>query len=742
MSKAYPGYAKLIAQLEESQHLSAVRRGFLLLLPLVMIGAVSLVLGNLALPESLIRGPLPAWQGVFLHAGDAVFGLVSLCLTMTVSHSLAAQRQTDCCHDVQPMMPAIVALLCFLVLVAPFDGNSEGSLFGPHFVFPSLLVAIGATEIFLRLAAGRRSRWGWIAHDADPIFPCILHSFFPAFFTIGVFLVARLILGLADKPLMTLFENMLLALFDPLQSGLARALLFNFISQLLWFVGIHGNNVLAPIEQHYFQTAEMANAAVLATGGQPVEVFTKSFLDIYVFMGGSGTSLALLIAIFIHWRGSNQNRLARVGLAPALFNVSELAVFGLPVIFNPAFLLPFIVTPLALTIISYFACASGWIPVVRESLNWTTPFGIGGYLAAQSWHGAILQFLNLFVGVLIYSPFVRAAQKHTFKERRRDFQRLLDALEESCLNQHSGILERRDPVGSQARRLANDLRYAVSRGEIQLMYQPQVDQQGSVVGLEALLRWEYGAFGRIPPNIVIALAEEANLICRLGDWVIDEACGQLRQWRSEGVARGVVMSINISPTQLNEPGFADRVLLILSRHALPAGAIELEITESRTIAHNETTAQTLEQLARSGIRLAIDDFGMGYSSLLYMRRFVIHGIKLDGSLTREVQSNPSCQEIIRTIAHLCRKKNIRIIAEFVENEEQRTLLEALGCSEFQGFLFSKPLPPAECADFVRSRRSQAVSKARQGTNAANQRRLGGYRGDGLRISADPISSRA
>jgi len=300
---------------------------------------------------------------------------------------------------------------------------------------------------------------------------------------------------------------------------------------------------------------------------------------------------------------------------------------------------------------------------------------------------------------VVYGPFVRIARRQITDLRQQQFRDSLRSMEVLTLSPGSNVLTQPDAVGGLARQLAQDLMLDVAAGRLYLHYQPQVNREGRVVGVEALLRWNHALFGAVPPNIAVVIAEEAELICTLGDWILDQACRQHSLWLAHGV-QGVNMSINLSPTQLHDPGFVERVRGMLIRHGVEANSIELEITEGRAVAHDDATVQTMADLAAMGFHLAMDDFGMGYSSLLYMRRFSIDAVKLDGSLTREVLSNRSCQEIIETIAHLCRNRQVRIIAEFVETEAQRDMLETLGCSEYQGYLYSRPLPADDCRRFI------------------------------------------
>lgn len=683
----------------------AIRRGFLLTLPLVMVGAFALVLTHAPWPASWVENG--GWQQICAHIGAASFGILALCLVITISHALAALREAKMRLDINPVAAAIVALMSFIVLILP-SGNAIGAqLFGVQAVFPAILVALIGTELFIGLLRIRVLRLRPHSfNDADLLLPGVLQAIFPAILCIAAFVLMQQAFSLSGRPFSALLTQGVEALFAPLDSPLLRMLLFCLISQLLWFFGAHGNNILGNIEVRYLQAATDANAAAVAAGTPPLEIFTKPLLDVFVFMGGSGTGLALLIAIMLYWRGSHQFRLARLALVPGMFNISEILMFGLPVVLNPVYLIPFVLSPLLLVLSSWLATVSGFIPPIHQTLPWTTPPLLGGYLAMGTWRGIALQVFNLAIAVTVYGPFVRAARQQFNDMRQRQFRESLSKMEALATGTASNLLRLPDEVGGLARQLAQDLMPDVAEGRLYLLYQPQVNRAGRVIGVEALLRWNHALFGAIPPNIAVLVAEEAELICPLGDWIIEQAFIQHACWLAQGVD-DVKMSINLSPTQLQDPGFAARLRDALERHRLQADGIEFEVTEGRVVAHDEATVQTMVDLGAMGFHLAMDDFGMGYSSLLYMRRFSIDAVKLDGSLTREVLSNRSCQEIIETVATLCRNKQLRLIAEYVETEAQRDLLDALGCHEYQGYLYSRPLAAEACRTYIDARNARA-----------------------------------
>lgn len=252
-------------------------------------------------------------------------------------------------------------------------------------------------------------------------------------------------------------------------------------------------------------------------------------------------------------------------------------------------------------------------------------------------------------------------------------------------------VHRHDQVGIVARGLLADLRQALDgQGGLSLVYQPKHDQAGRIKGVEALLRWTHPKHGPIIPPVIVALAEESGEIHRLGRWIAEEAIACKARWNERGFA-DLTVAINVSPAQLTNAAMPTYLKNALEKHGIGADEIELEITESSVIPNSQIVDETLQRLSETGIRLSMDDFGMGYSSLLYMRRFRVHAIKIDGSLTKDVLSNSTNADIIRTIASLGRAQQVEVVAEFVETGAQREMLSHLGCDLFQGYFHSPPL---------------------------------------------------
>jgi len=247
--------------------------------------------------------------------------------------------------------------------------------------------------------------------------------------------------------------------------------------------------------------------------------------------------------------------------------------------------------------------------------------------------------------------------------------------------------------------LESDLRTALSNGELVLHYQPIMDfRSGKVRGFEALIRWMHPVLGMTPPERFIPVAEVSGLILPIGDWVIREACSQLRAWRAER-RLDVVMSINLSARQFIHGELIDQIRNSLVENELPGNCLELEITESSVMHDIQRTDQILHDLKRLGVRIAIDDFGTGYSSLNYLKRFPIDTLKLDQSFVHDI-SRPQDAAIAKGIIEMAHGMNLQVIAEGVETEWQCTFLQENSCDWLQGFLFSHPLSSTQFDGFV------------------------------------------
>ncbi|KJZ58038.1 MULTISPECIES: putative bifunctional diguanylate cyclase/phosphodiesterase [Pseudomonas] len=267
-------------------------------------------------------------------------------------------------------------------------------------------------------------------------------------------------------------------------------------------------------------------------------------------------------------------------------------------------------------------------------------------------------------------------------------------------------------VDSEMRRrreLEKDLREALGRNQFHLVYQPQISYRDNrVVGVEALLRWQHPEHGLVPPDLFIPLAEQNGTIIPIGEWVLDQACRQLREWHDLGFT-DLRMAVNLSTVQLHHTELPRVVNNLMQIYRLPPRSLELEVTETGLMEDISTAAQHLLSLRRSGALIAIDDFGTGYSSLSYLKSLPLDKIKIDKSFVQDLLDDDDDATIVRAIIQLGKSLGMQVIAEGVETAEQEAYIISEGCHEGQGYHYSKPLQARELAAFLKqSERNNAA----------------------------------
>lgn len=236
-----------------------------------------------------------------------------------------------------------------------------------------------------------------------------------------------------------------------------------------------------------------------------------------------------------------------------------------------------------------------------------------------------------------------------------------------------------------------ELHRALERQEFRLHYQIQVDAWRQAIGAEALIRWHHPELGTVSPLEFIPLAEETGLILPIGQWVLKTACQQIQAWQNNPKTCNLVLAVNISAKQIRQKNFSSTILALIEKYQVPPHLLKLEITESVLLEDVEETIQTMLGLNNVGIRFSMDDFGAGYSSLQYLKRLPLEQLKIDRSFVQDLENNASDRTIVRTIITMAQSLGIDVIAEGVETEAQRELLQNKGCIHYQGYLFGKPV---------------------------------------------------
>jgi lactose/cellobiose-specific phosphotransferase system IIC component len=671
--------------------LEAIKNGFISLLPLTFFRVVAECVQQFpgiahSLGLSWIEtAPWIAAIHPFIAAIYNVHGLM-LAAMIAIHLSRALRHNCDPTLGLPALSIGISALINYLMFAqaALRPSSSYGD------VFYGIFIGIGSAELCAWLFQRRMTLPG-MPSNADINFYQSLRTSAPVVAGGLVSLLLGWAYGQVQLNPDSLIDYALRALQSPTHGVWTLSLAATLLNQVFWFMGVHGSLAM---ETHtsllfYSPGSIIGNAKAW-----------KPLFDGFIQLGGSGATLGLLLAIFTTARPGAQRQIAKLSLIPALFNINDSLLYGLPIVMNARFLLPFIAVPLLLTGLSVAAVHWGLFTLVNFTLPWTTPPLLSGALLTGSWRGLVWQLFEIAISYRLYLPVVQAAEQLGQKNSAEALALTLKTLIQPS-TPGNGILQRKDQVGIIARSLLADLRCSIQRNQLSLAYQPKHNREGKVIGVEALLRWTHPKHGAISPAAAVTLAEESGYIRELGLHVLDIAAACKARWNARGHG-ALTVAVNVSPKQLRDHDFPARVQRCLRKHGLQPGEVELEITESSTIEDSEGVNRTLAKLREIGVRLALDDFGMGFSSLLFLRRFRVETIKLDGSITRDILHNPISVDIVRSITALGQAQQLEIVAEFVESQEQRIALANIGCDTFQGYYHSPPLSEKHCLDYFRA----------------------------------------
>ncbi|HBG4932730.1 TPA: EAL domain-containing protein [Clostridioides difficile] len=689
---------------EDNKILYSIKQGMILAIPAIMTGSTALVILNLPIKtyqeylSGLFNGEV---TNILNFINDSTLGIISLIILLTISYSYGKIYGSK-----YTVLVPIVAMCSFLVFSHGNELNSYIEIFKTKWLFTSIIVSMTSSVLFVKLTESFVTSVKFHTEGADADFNMVVSAIVPFIIVVFLFSIFRVIMIslIGSSNFQDIFYNLFSNVFNKMGTNLMSALLFIFLMHFMWFFGIHGSNVLDTVAKNLFENSMAININLVNNNQLPTEIFTKTFFDTMVLLGGCGSLLCLVIAIFLSEKRINVRKLAKIASIPALFNINEMLVFGIPIVFNYIMFVPFVITPIILTITSYVAMSTGIVPCTVSAVEWTSPIFLSGYMSTGSIRGSLLQVFNLCVGVMIYIPFIKMSQNrytYMFKNNIENLTNLLKRYE--LTGEQPNLLNHNGKIGSISKMLASDLKFAMKRGEIELFYQPQVNYNGNVVGAEGLLRWKHSIGGFIYPPLVIILAKEEGFLDELGEYIINKACIDLK--KSEKLLRNPVkFSVNISPDQLDDPKLPEQIKNIISSNDINPNMLGIEITEQIALSGSQIIIERINAIHNLGIKLIMDDFGMGHSSLIYLQNNNFDIVKLDGSLVKEILTNKRSGEIIMTIVNLSKNLDFDIVVEYVENIDQRDKLYGLGCEIYQGYYYSKAIPFEEFVEYANQER--------------------------------------
>lgn len=691
--------------LRGNKFLYSIRNGMVMAIPAVMVGVFAILL--VSLPVGPYQDFIHTFaQGflvtLFTVAQNCTVDIFVLILLVTISHTYG--RLLDVRY------PGILTVLCICAYTAfamDYQAGFSINIYDKTRLFEAFFIVFIVSRLYLWMTSGRFFRVISFSEGADSHFNAAMSSMLPFASIIIITILFRLLLsGLTGSPdLQSFLTRILTGLFAGGKRNIWSLLEFVFLVHSFWFFGIHGSNLLESVARDLFVPGVAVNAALIESGLPPTEIVSKAFLDAFVLMGGSGTTLCLVLALILFEKRRNVRNLALTSSSQVLFNINELMIFGLPIVFNINLVIPFILVPLAVTCTSYLAVLSGLVPMTVHQVSWTTPVLLSGYVATGSPAGAILQLVNILLGIAIYAPFVFLQQRRYRESVKRSIDCLAEIVKKAEADGESPDLDSlTGEIGSVCRMLKAELKSDIRSGKIDIHYQPQVHYNGAVIGMEALLRWKYDDYGSLYPPLVGALAEDAELSGSLAQFITDKACADMERMKGE-LESGICVSVNYNPKQISDPLLIEGIRTIVSRYDLGTMKLGIEITEQSILSCSELINRQIMALKEMGVAVIMDDFGMGHSSMSYLQHHHFDEVKLDGSLVKELMINQRCREIISSIVYLSQSLHFSIMAEFVETKEQLELLHELGCDQYQGWYYSPAVPFEQAVEYIRGRGS-------------------------------------
>lgn len=654
--------------------LESIQNGFVLILPIIIIGSLALTVIQIPIlfPGYLASSFLLELASWVLAA---TLNIMALTLTISISYYLSKAYNRTYNLSFFPITIASISTVCFLGILTIDHGDLVINNLGVTSVAKAIICAITTTEICIFFFKNKITQFSFLEHELNEDIYFALRAIFPAIAATFIILGTYSLL-LTDIDFISRLIPFALGPVNN-ETGLSylQSNILILINQLVWFVGIHPSSFIEVSKEAIFSTNIAAN-------------YSRHFLDIYAHIGGAGSTLGLIIALLFSKRRQH-NQIAKYATLPALFNINELLIFGIPIVFNRFLLIPFVLTPIVTTTIARLCLELNFVSIDPSQTHWNTPALLSGYLSSGNISGVILQLLLILISAAIYWPFVKRYDQLLKIKEESTVSTMIKDLCEPDIN-FSQLITEQSPLGLFCRRLKYDLHTQLNDQHLEMVYQPKMDCNRSLDGMEALVRWKHPKLGNIPPCIFVNIAETDDQIIKLGSWINQRCMKDINIFRKAGMPK-IQVAINVSPLQLQEKLFFYNFQNTLEEYNILPNQIELEITEGQKLHLTDEILTGIKDLSNKGTSIAVDDFGMGCTSLRYLKSFNVDTIKLDGSIVSDVTSSNVAQEIIRSLSSLTQSMDSKLVAEWVETEEQFEILASLGCNQFQGAYFSMPI---------------------------------------------------
>lgn len=556
-----------------------IKSGLAMSIPIIFVGSIAVLLGGFPVQayqdflQSFLGGALAS---IIIAAKSVTVNILAAYITIALSISYM-NRTTPDRSTIYRILCVFSCLASFLILIGIFLEEPDFTMLSGQGVFSALIAGILGSMLFRYFEQKLNSRKILFFDGVTSQFSEVLHMLLPFVCVVFCFAIANYLITIIFDvdSLQHLFMKAMGLIFASMQRSFGSTLLYMFLISIMWFLGIHGNNVLNQVSEDMF------------TQIIPGETISKSFIDTFVNIGGTGCLLGLLIALIIFGKRSTTKKLSAMAFAPGLFNIGEMLVFGLPIIYNPMMLVPFIFAPILCFSSAYFFTELGFLPQVTNSVVWSTPALLSGYLATDSYRGIIVQIINILIATACYAPFVILYEKKALNEFSSAFDEIVDAFKQSEAKGEDIILtECSGKVGRYAKQLATDLSVVLSslrskdnlgkvNSPLKIDYKKQYENE-KCIGAKANLYWEHRECGRIDEALVIKLAKESGALYELETYIINRVVSESNKYCAKN-DNEFAISIVVRKETLTDESFISFLQETADRYGLKMGHICFEI---------------------------------------------------------------------------------------------------------------------------------------------------------------------
>jgi len=653
--------------------LTSAQQGFILILPVIILGSIALSIlqlpplsSSIAKQQNLLQ--LASW----LYQSS--YTVMALILTLGVSYKLNSFYKIHYQLHYSSIINTIISMVCFIGIIAIDYGNDAFDFLGVESIAKAIITAIISTELVVLFYNNKYQRFSFLQFEVDNEIHTAIRACFPAILVPFLLLTLYSVTLANNNAFSYLIPHLIGEVDSQLGLSVIQGIGFIIINQMVWLLGIHPSAVIEINPELIYSTSNTA-------------VYSRHFFDTYAHIGGSGSTLGLIICLLFS-KNTFHKKLGGYAAIPSLFNINELLIFGLPIVLNRYLILPFILTPLITNNIARALMEMGYLSLDPSLTSWNTPVLISGYLSGGI-AGTATQFVLILIAASIYWPFVKKYEAKINSQQQYTIEKMIQDLCDPELNFHT-LLKQQNPLAKFCHKLQLDLKNQLGDEYFSMHYQAKVNTLKTITGSEALIRWQHPELGNIPPCIFINIAETDDYIHTIGSWV-QERCMKDMQLMNRAGIKHLQIAINVSPLELTQPDFFNNFIARIEQYGIPFNDIELEITESQRLQLTDNIIEGISMLSNKGISIAVDDFGMGYTSLKYLSSFKVNTIKLDGCIVKDVLNSNIIKEVIRSLTSLTVSIDGKLVAEWVENEAQFEQLTQLGCDQFQGAYFSMPI---------------------------------------------------